>query len=89
MEGEIADRFLGHGIEEKTEPRLNILAVNTTVFLVSDTAPIIDHTEQHQRGRRSIRAKPQGLLYFLKVRGAKVEMPAIVAVLSLEADSAG
>jgi hypothetical protein len=88
MEGEIADRFLGHGIEEKTEPRLNILAVNTTVFLVSDTAPIIDHTEQHQRGRRSIRRSHKGS-FFLKVRGAKVEMPAIVAVLSLEADSAG
>jgi hypothetical protein len=71
---------------KKPEPRFNILAVNTTVFLVGYAAPIVDHTEQHEYGCRPIRAKPQGLLYCLKVRGARVEMPAIVAVLSLEAD---
>ncbi|MNP02589.1 hypothetical protein D3C76_944470 [compost metagenome] len=47
-----------HGGVEESQCRPRILAVNTVIFLISHTTPIINHAEQHQRGFTFIGVDP-------------------------------
>jgi hypothetical protein len=52
-------------IEQETQGRSDILAVDTTVFLISHAAAVTDNAEEHQCGCTLVRLQPQGFLDFL------------------------
>ena len=86
LKQETLDLFRRHGVKQETQAGFNILTVDTTVFLISDAAAVIDDAEKHQCGRALARPQPQGFLDFLEIRRTQVELPAIVAVFGLKTD---
>jgi hypothetical protein len=52
-------------IEQETQGRSDILAEDTTVFLISHAAAVTDNAEEHQCGCTLVRLQPQGFLDFL------------------------
>jgi hypothetical protein len=75
-----------HCVKQETQAGFNILTVDTTVFLISQAAAVIDDAEKHQCGRTLVRLQPQGFLDFLKIGRTQVELPAVVTVFGLKAD---
>jgi hypothetical protein len=57
-----------HGVEEKTQGRCGLFAVNAPVFLVTHPTAVIDDAEQHQGGWASARFTPQGRRHPLQIR---------------------
>jgi len=80
---ETVDLFRRHGVKQETQAGFNILTVDTTVFLISHAAAVIDDAEKHQCGRALARPQPQGFLDFLQIGRTQVELPAIVTVFGL------
>lgn len=89
LKQETVDLFWRHGVEQETQARFNILTVDTTVFLISHAAAVIDDAEEHQCGRALVRLQPQRFLDFLQIGRTQVELPAVVAVFGLKADRCG
>ena len=80
-------RLRRHGVEQKAQRRLDILAIDATVFLIGDARAIIDDGEQHQDGRPlPVCVDPGRRLQVLQVGRAHVEVPQRVGALGLEAD---
>jgi hypothetical protein len=74
-----------HGGEQKPERRLDILAIDAAILLVSDPRTVIDHAEQHQRRHAgSIGIDPWRRRELLQVGRAHVEVPGRVRLLGLE-----
>ena len=86
LKQETLDLLRRHCVKQETQGRFNILTVDTTVFLISHAAAVIDDAEEHQCGRALVRLQPQGFLDFLQIGRTQVELPAVVAVFGLKAD---
>jgi hypothetical protein len=76
--------FGRHSIEQKPQRRFGILAVDTAIFLVTYTAPVIHYAEQHQGWCTSPRLDPQWGIHLLEIGGGHIELPACVAELGLK-----
>ena len=86
LKQESVDLFWRHCAKQETQSGFNILTVDTTVFLISHAAAVIDDAEEHQCGRALVRLQPQGFLFFLQIGRTQVELPAVVAVFGLKTD---
>ncbi|RMU96733.1 hypothetical protein ALP18_200209 [Pseudomonas amygdali pv. myricae] len=80
--GRVSLRY--HGVEQKAQRRFRVFTVNAVVFLVSHTAAVIYHAEQHQRRFTLAQVNPFRLFDVLEVGRRQVELPAVIAVLSLK-----
>ena len=47
LKQETVDLFRRHGVKQETQSGFNILTVDTTVFLISHAAAVIDDAEKH------------------------------------------
>src|ERR1700730_3723033 len=61
LKQESVDLLRRHRVKQETQSGFNILTVNTTVFLISHAAAVIDDAEEHQCGRTLVRLQPQGV----------------------------
>jgi hypothetical protein len=79
-------RRLGrHGVKQEAQRRLDILAVDATVFLIGDTRAVIDNGEQHQDRRTlPVCIDPGRCLQVLQIGRAHVEVPQRIRALGLE-----
>jgi hypothetical protein len=78
-------RLWRHGIKQKPQRRLDILAVDPVIFLIRDAAAVIDDAVDHQGRSAAPGLDPGGTLHLLQIGRAQVEMPQRVAVLRLKA----
>ena len=78
-----------HGIEQETQCRLDILAIDAAILLVADAAAVIDDAVEHECRRATAGLHPGRCLDLLQVRGAEVELPESVAAQGLEPDCGG
>jgi hypothetical protein len=78
-------RLRCHGVEQKAQRRLDVLAVDPVVFLIGDTAAVVDGAVDHQDGGAAARFDPGRAVHLLQVGRAQIEMPQGVAVLGLKA----
>jgi hypothetical protein len=51
LKREAIDLLWRHRVEQETQGGFHILAIDTSVLLVSHAAAVIDHAEEHQRRR--------------------------------------
>lgn len=86
LEG-IVLRLGGHGVIQKPQGGLDILAIHAAVFHVGRAASVVHQAVQYQRGASPARVVPEGLSHPLQIRWAQIKMPAFVAMRSLEAGS--
>src|SRR5271157_4538977 len=55
LKQESVDLLRRHCVKQETQGGSNILTVDTTVFLISHAASVIDDAEEHQCGRALVR----------------------------------
>ena len=75
--------------EQEAERRFDIFSVNAPVFLVNHTAAVIRYAEKHQGGSGAVGPQPGRFFDLFQVRGTEIELPAIIAVLSLKPHGGG
>jgi hypothetical protein len=87
LQGIALARLGRHGVEQKFEGRLDLLAINAAVFLIGHARTVIDDGKQHQDRRTlALRIDPRRRLQLLQIRRAHVEVPERVRMLRLEAN---
>ena len=73
-----------HRVEQEAQRGGDVLAIDAAVFLVGNSATIVDRAEQHQRRRPSAGFDPERSRNLLEVGWRQIELPAFIGVRGLE-----